>query len=107
MRAQQEAAGVAARPRKEAGNSRPAPAAASVPPARQKRKRKFPYRKVEDLEADIAAGETQLRELEQLMASPELYRDGERVKETTRQFEETKARLHQLYEHWEEAVELN
>ena len=34
-----------------------------------KRKRRFPYRKVEDLEADIAREETQLRELEQLLAS--------------------------------------
>ena len=34
-------------------------------------------------------------------------RDGDKVKETTRVFEETKVRLAQLYEHWEEAVELN
>ncbi len=80
----------------------------SARPKREtKRKRKFPYRKVEDLEADIAATETELQELEQLLASPELYRDGERVKQTTRAFEEAKAQLQQLYEHWEEAVELN
>jgi ATP-binding cassette subfamily F protein 3 len=78
-----------------------------VATARPKRKRRFPYRKVEDLEAEIAAGETRLRELEQLMASPDLYRDGARVKETTQAFEETKVQLQQLYEHWEEAVELN
>jgi ATP-binding cassette subfamily F protein 3 len=72
-----------------------------------KRKRRFPYRKVEELEADIAAAETHLREVEQLLASGELYRDGEKVKEATRDFEETKQRLAQLYEHWEEAVELN
>jgi ATP-binding cassette, subfamily F, member 3 len=72
-----------------------------------KRKRKFPYRKVEDLEAEIAATETEIQELEQLMASPDLYRDGERVKETTRAFEEAKEQLKHLYEHWEEAVELN
>lgn len=72
-----------------------------------KRKRKFPYRKVEELEADIAAAETLVAELEARLASPELYRDGDKVKETTRAFEETKARLAQLYEHWEEAVELN
>ena len=78
---------------------------ASTKPPR--RKRRFPYRKVEDLEADIAAAETRLRELEQRMASPELYRDGDKVKETTRSFEETKVQLQQLYEHWEEAVELN
>ena len=72
-----------------------------------KRKRRFPYRKTEEIEADIAATETQLRELEQLLASPDLYRDGDKVKETTKAFEETKATLAQLYEHWEEAVELN
>jgi ATP-binding cassette subfamily F protein 3 len=75
--------------------------------AKPKRKRRFPYRKVEDLEADIAAGETRLRELEERLASPDLYRDGEQVKETMRAFEEMKVGLQQLYEHWEEAVELN
>jgi ATP-binding cassette subfamily F protein 3 len=75
--------------------------------AKGKRKRKFPYRKIEDIEADIAATETEIQELEQLMASPELYRDGERVKETTKAFEEAKTLLQQLYEHWEEAAELN
>ena len=74
---------------------------------KDKRKRKFPYRKVEDLEADIAVTETEIQALEQLLASPDLYRDGERVKQTTKAFEEAKAQLHQLYEHWEEAVELN
>jgi ATP-binding cassette subfamily F protein 3 len=79
---------------------------ASSQPGRQKRKRRFPFRKVEDLESDISAEEASLGELEQLLASPELYRDGDKVKETMRAFEETKARLQQLYEHWEEAVEL-
>jgi len=73
----------------------------------RKKKRRFPYRKVEDLEAEIAKEETVLRGLEQKMASPDLYREGDKVKETTQAFEETKLRLQQLYEHWEEAVELN
>jgi ATP-binding cassette subfamily F protein 3 len=76
-------------------------------PGKQKRKRRFPYRKVDDLETEIADTENRLRELEQLLASPELYRDGDKVKETTRSFEDIKAQLQQLYEHWEEAVELN
>jgi ATP-binding cassette subfamily F protein 3 len=105
MRAQQEAARPAGPARKPAAQANPA--ANSAPPGKPKRKRRFPYRKVDELEADIAAGETRLRELEQLMASPDLYRDRERVKETTRAFEETKAQLQQLYDHWEEAVELN
>ena len=74
---------------------------------RSRKKRRFPYRKVEDLEAEIAETETRLRELETLMASPDLYRDGDKVKETMRGFEETKIELKALYEHWEEAVELN
>src|SRR5205085_6160491 len=65
----------------------------------RRQRRRFPYRKVEDLEADIATVELKVRELEELLASPELYRDGERVKEAMRVFEESKARLQGLYEH--------
>ncbi|HEV2946243.1 MAG TPA: ABC-F family ATP-binding cassette domain-containing protein [Gemmataceae bacterium] len=79
----------------------------SKPAAGAKRKRRFPYRKLEDLEADISGAEKRLRELEILLASPDLYRDGEKVKQSTRDFEETKAQLQQLYDHWEEAVELS
>jgi len=81
----------------------------SRPPAAdsRKRKRRFPYRKTEELEAEIAAAETRLREVEMLLASADLYRDGDKVKDAMRAFEESKAQLKQLYEHWEEAVELN
>jgi ATP-binding cassette subfamily F protein 3 len=77
------------------------------PSAGAKRKRKFAFRKMEDLEADIANTEARLRELELLLASPDLYRDGDKVKQSTREFDETKTRLQQLYDHWEEAVELS
>jgi ATP-binding cassette subfamily F protein 3 len=78
-----------------------------APPPSRKRKRRFPYRKVEDLEAEIAENESHLQELEQRLATPDLYRDGDRVKEATRAFEDVKVRLQELYAHWEEAVELN
>jgi ATP-binding cassette subfamily F protein 3 len=103
MRVQQEEAASAA-PKK--AERKPTPARASGSAKKEKRKRKFPYRKVEDIEADIALAEEELAELEQLMASPDLYRDGEKVKETTKAFENTKERLAKLYEHWEEASEL-
>jgi ATP-binding cassette subfamily F protein 3 len=106
MRAQQAADEADGRAKKEKAAA-PAKPAREAPPGKVRRKRRFPYRKVEDLEADITAAEMRLREVEALLASPELYKDGERVKETTRAFEETKARLQQLYEHWEEAVELS
>lgn len=72
-----------------------------------KRKRQFPYRKVTDIEADIAAEENRVKELEQTLASPELYREGARVLEITQAFEDAKIKLKQLYDHWEEAIELN
>jgi len=83
----------------EQNGSRPAKAG--------KRKRKFPYRKLEELEAEIAAHESQARQFEAALASAETYRDAGKLKEAMRGFDETKAKLHQLYEHWEEAVELN
>ncbi|MBY0227769.1 MAG: ATP-binding cassette domain-containing protein, partial [Gemmataceae bacterium] len=107
MRAQQEAARkekeAAAEKRRAA--SRPAPAAAASP-SKGKKKRKFPYRKPEELEAEIALAEEELAGLEKAMADPDLYRDGEKVKRTTARFEEAKAQIARLYEHWEEAVEL-
>jgi ATP-binding cassette subfamily F protein 3 len=106
MRAQQAAANQAEKSERAVRASSKGSAGIN-PTARPKRKRRFPYRKVEDLEAEIAGGETHLRELEQLLASPDLYRDGQRVKATMQDFEETKLRLQQLYEHWEEALELN
>src|SRR5438128_1754579 len=53
--------------------SRKNAAVANAAPARQKQKRRFPYRKVADLEADISANETRLRELEELLASTHIY----------------------------------
>lgn len=106
MRAAKEADRAEAARRKEKEN-RPAVAQAATTTTKGKRKRKFPYRKVEDLEADIAATETTVRDLEVAMASPELYRDAGRVKQATQEFEAAKAKLAQLYEHWEEASELN
>ncbi len=72
-----------------------------------RRKRKFPYRKLEDLEAEIFQRETRLEELYQLLASPEVYRSGQRVREVQQEIKQQKKTLARLYEHWEEAVELD
>jgi ATP-binding cassette, subfamily F, member 3 len=72
-----------------------------------RRKRKFPYRKVEDLEADIQACETRIEAIHQALTSPEILRDGRLVKQTTAQLDEEQQVLQQLLEHWEEASELN
>ena len=97
----------AAKPKTEK-QDKPGPAASETSSkAKVRHKRRFPFRKVEDLEADIARQEAQLKEAEVLLASGDLYKDGQKVKETMKQFEDTKDRLKLLYEHWEEAVELN
>jgi ATP-binding cassette subfamily F protein 3 len=87
----------------EADKASSRPTTAKLP----KRKRKFPYRKVADLEQDIAAGEAKVAELEESLASAETYRDANKFQETIKAFEDEKAKLASLYEHWEEAVELN
>jgi ATP-binding cassette, subfamily F, member 3 len=106
MRAQRQVpASQSPRPR-PADSKRPDTMPETSPPA-PKRKRRFPYRQAEALEAEIGDAETHLRELERLLASPELYKDGERVKETMKEFERIKDQLRHLYQHWEESLELN
>ncbi len=104
LRAAQDAAKkeTKANPTRKGGGVGQPPRSASLKP-----KRKFPFRKVADLEADIATTEARVKQSEELLASPELYRDAAKLKETMPDFEESKVKLQQLYEHWEEAVELN
>jgi ATP-binding cassette subfamily F protein 3 len=72
-----------------------------------KRKRKFPYRKVADLEREILDQETRLDELNVALADPQTHRDGSRVRQVKADIQTAKETLRALYEHWEEAVELN
>lgn len=103
-RAKEESAANAVSTKSEE-TSKPAPRSESKDKPR--RKRQFPYRKVDELEAEIAEAEELMIQLQADMSRPEVLRDGARAKDTTQRFDETQARLAQLYEHWEEAVELN
>jgi ATP-binding cassette subfamily F protein 3 len=73
----------------------------------QARKRRFPYRKVEEIEQDIEREEGEIAELHRLLALPETHRDGARVRELMAKVEEHQEKLATFYEHWEEASELN
>ncbi len=88
-----------------ARTAEPAAPTDSSKPAR--RKRRFPYRKTEAIERDIADKEATLRQVETEMADPQIHRTPERIREVTRQHEDLRAELATLYEHWEEAAELN
>jgi ATP-binding cassette subfamily F protein 3 len=99
---------IAAEERTDSPTSEPEPSTPARPTKqRAARKRRFPYRKIADLEKDISESEQQLAKLETLMADANLYRDGEQVRNVRNQYDAIKARLAELYEHWEEAVELN
>jgi len=70
-------------------------------------KRRFPYRKVVDLEDEIFQRESCLEELQRELAEPDVLRDGDRVRHVKARIEQEQAALRALYEHWEEATELN
>ncbi|HEX4611115.1 MAG TPA: ABC transporter C-terminal domain-containing protein, partial [Urbifossiella sp.] len=91
--------------RREPAAASPAATADAARPA--KRKRVFPYRKVPDIEADIAVTEAKVGVLEAAMQSPDVYRDAPKLRQTMVDLEAAKNALAKLYQHWEEAVELN
>ncbi|MBI1323380.1 ATP-binding cassette domain-containing protein [bacterium] len=87
--------------------SGPSGASSSGSGPQPKKKRKFPFRKTADLEADIAKAEALKTKLEADMADPATYRDEAKARKVREDFESTEAKLAQLYDHWEEAVEWN
>jgi len=81
------------------------PAGESPPTSRTKRR--FPYRKIADLEEEIFQRETSLEELHQQLAQGETHRDGNLVRRIKAEIARQRQALRTLYEHWEEATELN
>jgi len=73
----------------------------------ERRKRKFPYRKTAELEHEIADIEGQVAALEDLLGQPATWRDPVKAVTTQDRHKLLKETLARLYEHWEEAVELN
>jgi ATP-binding cassette subfamily F protein 3 len=71
------------------------------------KKRRFPYRKVSDLEDEIFIRETLVQEFQKELAQPETLRNGDRVRSITAKITEEQESLKTLYEHWNEATELN
>jgi ATP-binding cassette subfamily F protein 3 len=106
--ARQEAAQAAAKAQaRAAAASEPARVAAAESGSGAKRRRKYPYRKPGDVERDIEAAEAELAELDASLMRPETYRDPENAREVRARHDATRERLSALYEHWEEALELN
>ena len=75
--------------------------------AKERRKRKFPYRKTAEIEAEIAEREERIEEIHQLFSQEDVLRDGGKVKQLKTELDEHELALPRLYEHWEEASEIN
>ncbi|MDO4584221.1 MAG: ABC-F family ATP-binding cassette domain-containing protein [Planctomycetia bacterium] len=75
--------------------------------SKPKRVRKFPYRKVADLEDEIFIRETLVENIQQDLLRPDILRNGEKVRQLQAELQEEQSTLQTLYEHWEEATELN
>ncbi len=71
------------------------------------KKRHFPYRKVSDIEADIFQRESRIEQLTEEMGDQATFRDGGRVRAIKQELVEQQSALKKLYEHWEEASEMN
>jgi ATP-binding cassette subfamily F protein 3 len=69
--------------------------------------RRFPYRKIEEIEAEIFERESALEGLHAALADPATHRDAARVRQVKSEIGDNQERLAFLYEHWEEATELN
>ena len=74
---------------------------------KEKRKRKFPYRKISEIEDEIFIRETRLQTLQEDLLKPEILRDGEKIKALQAEIKSEEEAVKNLYEHWEEASELN
>jgi ATP-binding cassette subfamily F protein 3 len=73
----------------------------------ERRKRKFPYRKPDEIEKEIGAAEAEVAELEDRLGMPATWRDPIKARGMQQRHEDLRTSLVRLYEHWEEALELN
>ncbi|MDR0336142.1 MAG: ABC-F family ATP-binding cassette domain-containing protein [Planctomycetaceae bacterium] len=74
---------------------------------KDKKVRKFPFRKIHEIEEEIFARETQIMAWNEDLLRPEIVRDGERTKAIHLEIKAEQEKIATLYEHWEEANELN
>ncbi len=84
-----------------------APPKAEAPGKSGKRKRKFPYRKADDVEREIGQREAELAEVERLLALPETWKDAATARSAQTRYDDGKTAIATLYEAWEEALEIN
>ena len=89
------------------------PAAAGTPgggetgTAQREKKRRFPFRKLSDIEGEIFQRESRIEQINEELADQATFRDGGRVRALKQELADQQSALKKLYEHWEEASEMN
>jgi hypothetical protein len=83
----------------------PVKSSSPASPTPTKKKWKYPFKKVEEIEAEISVTEDRIEELDAELVNPEVYKDGLKVKAVQVELDGQKERLAELYEHWEEMME--
>jgi len=102
-----QAAKTSSKSKKSSGNVKKGSEDAPKTPKKPVTKRRFPYRKVTDIEDEIFRREATIEELQRELSLPHVVRDGERVRQIKLQLEQEQTATKNLYEHWEEATERN
>ncbi|MDA7950872.1 MAG: ATP-binding cassette domain-containing protein [Pirellulaceae bacterium] len=77
------------------------------PQKRGTKKRKYPYRKGKEIEKEIEIIEGKVEQNYKLMGDEEVMRNPQKAKELSEETKVFQEKLRQLYDHWEEANELN
>ena len=75
--------------------------------AQRDKKRRFPYRKLTDIEGEIFQRESRIEQLNEELADQATFRDGGRIRALKQELADQKSALKRLYEHWDEASEMN
>jgi len=75
--------------------------------ASERRKRKFPYRQAPDIEREIGEVEAEAARLEDLLGQPATWKETLKAIAAQDRHKDLKIKLAALYEHWEEAMEMN
>ncbi len=101
---QQESEAAAAKAERVEANQ---PSSTTSPNKSDKKKRKYPYRKTPEIEREIASVEVEVAELQDVLGQPITWRDPIKARATQDRHDTLAVKLATLYEHWEEAVELN
>ena len=84
--------------------SKPKPAKQTAAKPKNGRRKKFPYRKPELIEADILKVEERIADFETQLADPDVHKSGDRMRDIQTDYAHAQDELHTLMEHWEEVA---